>query len=165
MTKSDVLWKEIKNLPIEMFSLPNQKVESYVTRLVGSPEEVLLKLKNSATLPALESVLRSHKEFRKEKRYDRPHAEPETVEVQYPKYEMKENDGGYVSITRFVNPKDKKELKPLRGDYFVLGKDKTDSESDEEVRKAIKTSKDTKTSKPSKTASKVVSKDDKKQES
>jgi len=56
-TESDKIWEEIRRLNIEVFGLPGQTVEGHTTRILGSPNEVLLKLKSSAVLPALEQLL------------------------------------------------------------------------------------------------------------
>jgi hypothetical protein len=128
MAKSDTLWKEIENLPIEMFSLPNQVVGMHVDRLAGTGNEVYLKLKSPAALPALETTLLAQRVVRKEKRHDRPHAEPETVNVSYPKYDIKENEGGYVVVTRHVPPPDRDELQKVTGEFFVSGQEEAAQE-------------------------------------
>lgn len=57
ITESDKIWEEIRKLNIEIFGLPGQMIENHSTRILGSPNEVLLKLKSSAVLPALEQLL------------------------------------------------------------------------------------------------------------
>lgn len=132
MARSDALWDEIKNLPIEMFSLSNQRVSMHVERLAGTKDELYLKLKSPATLPSLEAVLRSQKTVCKEKRYDRPHAEPEVVDVVYPKYTMTE-DGGYIIVSYYLQPEERQELQKSGGDFFVSGKADLKSESAREA--------------------------------
>jgi len=139
MAKSDTLWNEIENLPIEMFSLPNQRVGMHVERLTGTNDEVYLRLKSPAALPGLEATLLAQRVFRTEKRYDRPHAEPEVVEVSYPKYNLRENDGGYMVVTRYVPPPDRDELQKVTGDFFVSGKKEAESEVEKAPVKPKKT--------------------------
>lgn len=55
--ESDVIWAEIKDLPINMFSLPNQKVSDHVKKLKVPGDELLLTLNVSSVLPALETVI------------------------------------------------------------------------------------------------------------
>jgi hypothetical protein len=60
-TGAQKLWDQIKNLPLEIFSLPNQLVQNHVTRESGIekaiPDSLHLTLKSSAVLPALEETL------------------------------------------------------------------------------------------------------------
>ncbi len=56
-TKSDLMWDAIKNLPINMFSLPNQKVSDHVERVKVSNDQVHLRLKSSSVVAQLEKVL------------------------------------------------------------------------------------------------------------
>lgn len=55
--ESDKIWEEIKNLPIEMFSLANQYVKNHAQRIKVSPNEVHLKLKSGAVVASLEQAL------------------------------------------------------------------------------------------------------------
>jgi hypothetical protein len=55
---ADVIWDEIKDLPIQMFALPNQKVGDYLRRVVNA-NILLVKPTATAVLPALEAVLGS----------------------------------------------------------------------------------------------------------
>lgn len=57
LTESDKIWEEIKNLPIAMFSLPDQLVKHHVQRVKGHPTEVFLKLKSSGVIANLEFAL------------------------------------------------------------------------------------------------------------
>ena len=56
-TTSDAIWTAIKDLPIEVYSLPAQRVEQHTQRFLGSPDAVFLKLTSSAILPALEAAV------------------------------------------------------------------------------------------------------------
>lgn len=56
-TESDKIWEQLSNLKLDLFGLPNQILANNATRIVGAPDEVLLKLKVSAVLPALEQAL------------------------------------------------------------------------------------------------------------
>jgi len=57
-TQSDEIWDEIKNLPLDAYALPNQKVHNHVTRLIGGPNtEVYLRLKSSGIIISLEAIL------------------------------------------------------------------------------------------------------------
>lgn len=53
-TDSDLIWQEIKDLPIEMFALPNQFVAQYCTPVPVDPTKLYLLLRTSAVLPSLE---------------------------------------------------------------------------------------------------------------
>jgi len=87
--------------------LPNQMVEDHLIRVVGVPNELYLKTKSSAALPALEELIRSLTMLRVERT-----AEGDPITISYPKYEMKETDM-YIVITRFVPPKERPELQPV----------------------------------------------------
>jgi hypothetical protein len=55
---SDKIWDNIKNLAIEMFAIPGQKVHMHFKKLNGgSPSDLYLKAKSSAALPSLEAAL------------------------------------------------------------------------------------------------------------
>lgn len=138
MAKSDTLWNEIENLPIEMFSLPNQRVGMHVERLAGTNDEVYLRLKSPAALPGLEATLLAQRVVRTEKRHDRPHAEPEVVQVSYPKYDMQENEGGYIVVTRHVPPPDRDELQKVTGEFFVSGKEEAEAVAEPEEKAPAK---------------------------
>jgi hypothetical protein len=56
-TEAEKMWDQIKELPIDMFSLPNQKVWQHCTPVSIEPSKLYLITKASATLPALESSL------------------------------------------------------------------------------------------------------------
>lgn len=57
--ESDKIWDLIKDLPIEMYSLPNQKISDYVTKIKLPGDHLTVKLKSSAVLTSLEYVLLS----------------------------------------------------------------------------------------------------------
>jgi len=104
---ADLMWNELRSLPIQMYALPNQMVEDHLIRVVGVPNELYLKTKSSAALPALEELIRSLTMLRVERT-----AEGDPITISYPKYEMKETDM-YIVITRFVPPKERPELQPV----------------------------------------------------
>jgi len=57
--ESEKIWDEIKNVGINMFALPNQRVQDHVTVLDVPGNELYVKLKSTAVLPALEECLGS----------------------------------------------------------------------------------------------------------
>jgi len=117
---ADALWEEIKDLSIDMFSLPNQKVQDHVTRKDGTSDSVILGLKSPAVLPSLEATLGVHKQYRKKVSYTMK-AEGENITESFPKYEMVDTDGGYVVVKRYVPPLDKPELQD-KPEYFISGR-------------------------------------------
>ena len=119
-SKADGLWDEIKELPIEMFSLDNQRVLDHVTRKGGTPTSVVLGLRSPAALPALEAALKTQKQYRKKVSFAMK-AEGENVSEAFPKYEMEEAEG-YVIVRRFVPPTDRPELQDL-APVFIAGKE------------------------------------------
>ncbi len=56
---SDVTWDKLKNLKLDIYALPNQKLEMHAERKLVEPDGLYLKLKSSAVLPALEDALKS----------------------------------------------------------------------------------------------------------
>lgn len=60
-TESDKLWNEIKDLPINMFAIPDQTVSKYVKRVIGIPYALTLTYKVSAVIVALEEALDNKK--------------------------------------------------------------------------------------------------------
>lgn len=52
--ESDLIWDEIKELSIDIFSLPNQKVSDHVNKLNIPGNQLFVSLNSSAVLPALE---------------------------------------------------------------------------------------------------------------
>jgi hypothetical protein len=59
-TKPEVkseIWNKIAKKPINMFALPNQLVEDYVTLKHDSVDQIYVTLKCSAALPSLEEAV------------------------------------------------------------------------------------------------------------
>jgi hypothetical protein len=56
-TEADKIWDEIKCKQIAMFALPGQVVEQHVEKLPVPGNQLLIKMKSSAVLPALEQAL------------------------------------------------------------------------------------------------------------
>lgn len=60
-TAAEQIWDKIKDLPIDIFALPDQTVQMHVTRDArlekAIPDAVHVKLKSAAVLPALEEAL------------------------------------------------------------------------------------------------------------
>jgi len=100
---ADLMWEELRNLPIEMFALPNQRVEDYLMRVAGIPNELYLKPNSPAALPSFETLLNGQTIIRVERT-----AEGDPINVSYPKYEMEETDL-YIVVRRFVPPAEKPE--------------------------------------------------------
>jgi hypothetical protein len=58
MSKSDVIWNDIKNIKVNAFGLPNQKVSDHVVRVeVPDDDAVYLTLKSSGFITSLEAAL------------------------------------------------------------------------------------------------------------
>jgi hypothetical protein len=66
-TRSDVIWDQIKDLPVEIYALPNQTLSQHVERLEVAEDLVHLKPKSPAILPAMEEALGKVKLARGEK--------------------------------------------------------------------------------------------------
>jgi len=115
---ADELWDEIKGLPIEMFSLDNQRVQDHVTRKGGTPDSVVLGLRSPAVLPSLEITLKAQKQYR-DKVSRAMKAEGENVTETFPKYDLEEAEG-YVIVRRHVPPTDRPELQDAP--VFIAGK-------------------------------------------
>ena len=56
--ESAKIWEEIKDLPINMFGLPNQTVSMHVTPVSIEPSKLYLLIRSSATLPSLEDAIK-----------------------------------------------------------------------------------------------------------
>ncbi|HEY5267967.1 MAG TPA: hypothetical protein VII94_02440 [Candidatus Saccharimonadales bacterium] len=56
-TIAEQMWSEIRNLPIQMFGLPNQTVEQHCSFYAVDPNQLFLTIRSSATLPSLESAI------------------------------------------------------------------------------------------------------------
>lgn len=55
--EADKIWEVIKNVTLDIFALPNQKVHDYFTPISVEPSKLYLQYKVSAALPALEESL------------------------------------------------------------------------------------------------------------
>lgn len=55
--ESEKIWDEIKDFGINIYALPNQRVQDHVTVLEVPGNELYVKLKSTAVLPALEECL------------------------------------------------------------------------------------------------------------
>jgi len=53
-TEADKMWDEIKDLPIEMFALPNQTVAQHCSPVPVDPAKLYLVMRSTAVLPSLE---------------------------------------------------------------------------------------------------------------
>ncbi|KKN60996.1 hypothetical protein LCGC14_0526210 [marine sediment metagenome] len=107
VNEADSIWAEIRNLPIEMFALPNQRVENHLLRVRGVPNELYLTAKSPAALPALEALLGGQVTLRVERT-----AEGDPINVSHPKFEMEETEL-YIVIRRHVPPTERLELQPV----------------------------------------------------
>lgn len=61
VTKASKLWDKIKDIPLEIFALPNQTVKDHIKREEAMeaifPNDVYVTLRSQAVLPALENAL------------------------------------------------------------------------------------------------------------
>ena len=57
---SDKIWEHIKNVQLDLFSLPNQFVNKHCTPTTVEPSKLYLTLSTPAVLPALEEALKGH---------------------------------------------------------------------------------------------------------
>jgi len=59
LTKSpaDQIWESIKNMPINLFGLPNQFVSQHCAPVQVEPSKLYLVSRSSAFLPALETAI------------------------------------------------------------------------------------------------------------
>lgn len=78
-SESEKMWSEIENLPINIFSLPNQKVSDHTKKVSVSGDSLLLKPKSSAVVPALEEAIGKG-------------------------FDINLADNGYILVTRAVKP-------------------------------------------------------------
>jgi hypothetical protein len=67
--ESDKIWAEIKDLSIEMFSLPNQKVSDHVFKVNLPGKKLTVTLKSSSVLTSLEYVLGKKFEVEPQEKY------------------------------------------------------------------------------------------------
>jgi hypothetical protein len=51
------IWESIRGLPIEIFSLPNQKIEDHATLVTNTPTQLYLKPKSPAVVAVIEGAL------------------------------------------------------------------------------------------------------------
>ena len=56
-TLANKIWEEIKNLKIDMFALPNQRVHNYCKPISVDPDKLFLIPTAWAVLPVLEQLL------------------------------------------------------------------------------------------------------------
>lgn len=56
---SDKIWNEIKDVKIDIFSLPGQTVKNHCEPLNVDPTKLFVKPKSSAVLPVLEEAIGS----------------------------------------------------------------------------------------------------------
>jgi len=56
-TEADKIWEVIKDVNLDIFALPNQKVHDYFTPISIEPSKLYLLHKVSSALPALEESL------------------------------------------------------------------------------------------------------------
>lgn len=54
---ADKIWEEIKDMKIDMFSLPNQVVSNYCRQIAIDPSKLYIIPNASALLPALDTAL------------------------------------------------------------------------------------------------------------
>jgi hypothetical protein len=86
--ESDKIWEEVKDLPIEMFSLPNQKISDHVTKIALPGKVVTVKLKSSSVITSLDYALSNKYDVVQGELYttigrkvERAEEEPEYAEV------------------------------------------------------------------------------------
>lgn len=60
-TPADKLWEKIKELPLELYSLPNQTLSGNCTRVNVSPDQLHLKLNSGAVVAAMTEALKTIK--------------------------------------------------------------------------------------------------------
>jgi hypothetical protein len=59
-SEAEKIWSEIKDLPIDMFGLPNQFVSMHCTFVTVEPSQLYVTIRSSATLPSLEAAVAPH---------------------------------------------------------------------------------------------------------
>lgn len=55
-TEADLIWEEIKSLPIDVYAVPG-RVDQYVKKIEVPGTDLFAKISSSAVLPALENTL------------------------------------------------------------------------------------------------------------
>ena len=58
-TNAEKIWEEIKDKPLNMFALPNQKISDYASPANVEPSKAYLEYSVPALLPSLEGALGS----------------------------------------------------------------------------------------------------------
>jgi hypothetical protein len=56
-TEAGKIWDEIKDKPLQMFALPDQKVSHYAAPSMVEPTKCYLKTRASSALPAIEAAV------------------------------------------------------------------------------------------------------------
>lgn len=60
-TPADELWDKVKDLPLELYALPNQTLASNCTRVNVAPDQLHLKLASGAVVAAMTEALKNVK--------------------------------------------------------------------------------------------------------
>lgn len=68
-TPADKMWDEIKDLTIEMFALPNQRVHQYCSPVTVDPSKLFLLTSAGSVLTALEAVIGSKYSVERQERF------------------------------------------------------------------------------------------------
>jgi hypothetical protein len=68
-SEADKIWDEIKDLNIEMFALPNQKVHDYCKPVSIDPGKLFLVTSAGSVLPSLEVAIGSKYKVEKQDKY------------------------------------------------------------------------------------------------
>lgn len=55
--ESDLIWDEIKDISIDIYALPNQKVSGHVNKVNIPGNQLMVTLNSTAALPALETAI------------------------------------------------------------------------------------------------------------
>lgn len=55
--EADIIWDQIRNLPIQMFGLPDQIVAMHATPVQVEPSKLYVTIRSSAALPSLEAAV------------------------------------------------------------------------------------------------------------
>lgn len=67
--ESDQIWEEIKDLPISIYALPNQKVSDHIEKLPVPGNTLYVRLLSSAAISALEPALGNKYEIEQADQY------------------------------------------------------------------------------------------------
>lgn len=57
-TEAQKIWEEIKDLPIQMFGLPDQTIVMHANPVTVEPSKLYLVIRSSAALPSLEESIK-----------------------------------------------------------------------------------------------------------